>query len=77
MNIPQISKSFYETIKTTFNIFPSTYISAWKTNTNYKKGQRIKYFDIEFECIKDHISSDNFENDSKYWKYPSKMSLIK
>lgn len=70
--------SIFNEVKQGFNNFTFRMFKAnWLANTKYQKGQRIKYFDMEFECIEDHISSNNFENDSKYWKYPSKMSLIK
>lgn len=76
--LPQISKNLYESIKNTFGVWSSnTVTSIWKPNTQYYKGEKVKYFNVIFECKEDHLSSNDFCNDSKYWKYPSKMVLMK
>lgn len=75
--LPQISKTLYKSIKNAFNSSPNSFECVWRAHTKYFKGAKVKYFDVVFECKEDHMSSDDFNKDSKYWKYPSKMYLMK
>lgn len=77
MNLPQFSKEINEVIKNNIDFSSKTFYnnSVWKPNTSYNIGDIVKYNDLTLVCIENHISGNDFSNDSKYWEYKSKKEF--
>ena len=65
---PGLQLSFDGEIVGSVNTFgQNIYRSIWKSNRNYKAGDVVKYNNLLYQAVSDHLSSSLFDSDNSLW----------